>query len=111
MLLGVVYHATYAFVPGIGPWFPVQAQATWDGFSVLAAVLHSMRMPVVFCVSGFFAALVMDKRADRFLVDRFKRLMVPFFVALPVSIVSDRFIRQASLAQGTQDAGYAGQGE
>ncbi len=111
MLLGVVYHATYAFVPGIGPWFPVQAQATWDGFSVLAAVLHSMRMPVFFCVSGFFAALVMDKRADRFLVDRFKRLMVPFFVALPVSIVSDRFIRQASLAQGTLDAGYAGQGE
>lgn len=111
MLLGVVYHATYAFVPGIGPWFPVQARSTWEGFAVLAAVLHSMRMPVFFCVSGFFAALVMDKRADRFLRDRFKRLMVPFFVALPLSIVSDRFIRAASLAQGTMDAGFPGQGD
>lgn len=111
MLLGVVYHATYAFMPDIGLYFPVQASATWSGFSVLAAVLHSMRMPVFFAVSGFFAALVMEKRADRFLADRFKRLMVPFFVALPLSLAADVLIRRASLAQGTMDARYPGQGD
>jgi hypothetical protein len=111
MLLGVVYHATYAFMPGIGPYFPVQAEATWSGFSVLAGVLHSMRMPVFFAVSGFFAALVMERRRKRFLADRFRRLMVPFFVALPFSIVADVLIRRASLAQGTMDAAFPNQGE
>jgi len=111
MLLGVVYHATYAFMPDVGPYFPVQAQATWSGFTVLAGILHSMRMPVFFAVSGFFAALVMERRRQRFLSDRFKRLMVPFFVALPFSIVADVLIRRASLAQGTMDAAFPSQGE
>ena len=111
MLLGVAYHATYAFVPDIGRWFPVQADATWSGFSVVAAVLHAVRMPVFFTLSGFFAALVMERRGAAFLRDRFKRLMVPFFVALPVTVVADVFLRRASLAQHTMDAAYAGQGE
>lgn len=111
MLLGVAYHATYAFVPDIGRWFPVQADATWSGFSVIAAVLHAVRMPVFFTLSGFFAALVMERRGGAFLRDRFKRLMVPFFVALPVTVVADVLLRRASLAQHTMDAAYAGQGE
>lgn len=111
MLLGVAYHATYAFMPDIGKWYLVQADATWSGFAVIAGVIHAVRMPVFFTLSGFFAALVMDRRGDRFLVDRFRRLMVPFFVALPVSLVADVFIRRASLAQGTMRADFAGQGE
>ncbi|MBL8921774.1 MAG: acyltransferase family protein [Myxococcaceae bacterium] len=111
MLLGLVYHATYAFMPDVGQWYPVQADATWSGFSVIAGVVHAVRMPVFFTLSGFFAALVMDRRGDRFLVDRFKRLMVPFLVAVPLNLGLDVLIRRASLAQGTVDPGYAGQGE
>lgn len=111
MLLGVVYHATYAFMPDVGPWFPVQAKATWSGFTVLAGVLHAVRMPVFFTLSGFFTALVMEKRKEQFLVDRARRLMVPFVVALPVSVVSDLLIRRASKAQGTMHPALAGQDE
>ncbi len=111
MLLGVAYHATYAFVPDIGPWFPVQAHSTWSGFAVIAAVLHAVRMPVFFTLSGFFAALVMERRRGAFLRDRFKRLLVPFFVALPVTVTADVFLRRASIAQHTMDSSYAGQGE
>lgn len=110
MLLGVVYHATYAFVPGIGPWFPVQAHATWSGFAVLAGVIHAVRMPVFFALSGFFAALVMDKRQAGFLVDRFKRLMAPFFVAVAPTVAADVWIRRLSLSSGVMDAAYPGQG-
>ena len=39
------------------------------------------------------------------------RLMVPFFVALPVTVVADVLLRRASLAQHTMDPTYAGQGE
>lgn len=111
MLLGLVYHATYAFMPEVGPWFPVQAEATWSGFSLVAGVIHAVRMPVFFTLSGFFAALVLQRRGDGFVKDRAKRLLVPFFVALPISIVTDVLIRRASLAQGTMHADFAGQGE
>ncbi|MBL8934425.1 MAG: acyltransferase family protein, partial [Archangium sp.] len=111
MLLGLVYHSTYAFMPDVGPWFPVQAEATWSGFSLVAGVIHAVRMPVFFTLSGFFAALVLQRRGDGFLKDRAKRLLVPFFVALPISIVTDVLIRRASLAQGTMHHAFAGQGE
>lgn len=111
MLLGLVYHATYAFMPEVGPWFPVQAEATWSGFSLVAGVIHAVRMPVFFTLSGFFAALVLQRRGDGFVRDRAKRLLVPFFVALPISIVTDVLIRRASLAQGTMHPDFAGQGE
>lgn len=111
MLLGLVYHSTYAFMPDVGPWFPVQAEATWSGFSIIAGVIHAVRMPVFFTLSGFFAALVLQRRGDGFLKDRAKRLLVPFFVALPISFVADVFIRRASLAQGTMNPDFAGQGE
>lgn len=111
MLLGVAYHATYAFMPEVGPWFPVQAKETWSGFSVLAGVLHAVRMPVFFTLSGFFSALVLEKRRERFLLDRANRLLVPFFVALPISLVSDVLIRRASKAQGTMHPALVGQDE
>jgi glucans biosynthesis protein C len=111
MLLGVVYHSTYAFVPDIGQWYPVQARATWSGFAVMAAVLHAVRMPVFFALSGFFAALVKERRGSVFLRDRFKRLMVPFFGALPLTVVADVLLRRASMAQHTMHPAYSGQGE
>jgi glucan biosynthesis protein C len=110
MLLGVVYHATYAFIPEVGPWFPVQARSTWSGFSVIVGVIHAVRMPVFFTLSGFFAALVFDRRRASFLRDRFRRLMVPFLVAVPVSLVADVLIRRFGLAQGVMDARYDLQG-
>jgi glucans biosynthesis protein C len=111
MLLGVAYHATYAFMPDIGRWYPVQADATWNGFAVIAAVLHAVRMPVFFAVSGFFARLVLDKRGRGFLADRFQRLVVPFLVAVPLSVVSDVAIRRLSAARGVLNPGYPGQAE
>ncbi|MDX2013201.1 MAG: acyltransferase family protein [Myxococcaceae bacterium] len=111
MLLGVVYHATYAFIPDVGPWFPVQARATSTVFVAVAGVIHAVRMPVFFALSGFFAALVLDKRGAGFLGDRFRRLMVPFFVATPLSVMADTAIRRLALREGVMDARYDVQGD
>jgi len=111
MLLGVAYHGTYAFMPDIGRWYPVQADATWVGFPVVAAVLHAVRMPVFFAVSGFFARLVLDKRGQGFLADRCRRLVVPFLVAVPLSVLSDTAIRRLSAARGVLNPEYPGQAE
>lgn len=111
MLSGVAYHATYAFIPDVGPWFPVQAVSTASGFSTLAGMVHAVRMPVFFALSGFFAALLLAKRPQTFLKDRARRLLVPFIVGVPLSMAADVLIRRASLAQGTMHPAFVDQGE
>ncbi|MCA2979936.1 MAG: acyltransferase family protein [Myxococcaceae bacterium] len=109
MMLGVAYHAAYAFIPDVGPWYPVQARSTWSGFAVVAGVLHAVRMPVFFALSGFFAALVLERRGEGFLRDRFSRLGVPLFVAAPLSLLADRAIRALAVSEGVMDARYEAQ--
>ena len=110
MLLGVAYHAAYAFVPDVGRWFPIQARSTSGVFVTVVGVIHAVRMPVFFALSGFFAALVLDKRGAGFLGDRFRRLMVPFLVATPLSVAADTAIRRFALSEGVMDARYDVQG-
>jgi glucan biosynthesis protein C len=109
MMLGVAYHAAYAFIPDVGPWYPVQARATWSGFAVIAGVLHAVRMPVFFALSGFFAALVMERRGAGFLRDRCERLGAPLLVAAPLSLLADRAIRAFAASEGVMDARYEAQ--
>lgn len=102
MLLGIAYHAGYAYVPGIGPWYVVQDVSTAPAFDVLVKVLHAFRMQLFFVLSGFFAHLVAERRD--FLRDRFRRLMVPFLVAAPLAVALDAALRGWSRAQGTLQA-------
>jgi hypothetical protein len=76
MLLGIVLHASLAYVPNI-PW-PVQdtQPAPWLGLLFLA--IHGFRMPLFFLVSGFFTAMLWKKRgAAAMLAQRYKRVFVP----------------------------------
>ncbi len=76
MLLGIVLHASLAYVPGI-PW-PVQdtQPAPWLGLLFLA--IHGFRMPLFFLISGFFTAMLWKKRgAKAMLAQRYKRVFVP----------------------------------
>ncbi len=112
MLLGVVYHAAWAWVPDVGPWYFVADGASHPAFDVLAKVLHGFRMQVFFALSGFFAHLVVERRGvDGFLSDRFRRLMVPFLVGAPLVVGLDWALRQWSLAQGTLHPRYEGGAE
>ena len=76
MLLGILLHASLAYVPNI-PW-PVQdtQPAPWLGLLFLA--IHGFRMPLFFLVSGFFTAMLWKKRgAAAMLAQRYKRVFVP----------------------------------
>jgi glucans biosynthesis protein C len=108
MLLGLAYHATYAYVPEVGPWYPVADAAHAEGFRVLAGVLHAVRMPVFFALAGFFAHLGLSRRSrSGYLADRARRLLIPFAVALPLSLVADVAVRSASQRAGLMDPAYA----
>jgi len=108
MALGLAYHATTAYLPGVGPWYLVADADGSEGFRVLAGVLHAVRMPVFFALAGVFAHLGLTRRAPgAFAVDRARRLLVPLAVALPLTWAADVAVRTWSWRQGLMDPAYA----
>ena len=76
MLLGILLHASLAYVPGI-PW-PVQDTQPAPWLGLLFLVIHGFRMPLFFLVSGFFTAMLWQRRGPRaMLAQRYKRVFVP----------------------------------
>ena len=80
MLLGIVLHATWYFVP---VWFghPItDVSANW-GIAHFFYWVHLFRMQAFFLVAGFFAHLLIQKRGLwRFLSNRGLRIAVPFLL-------------------------------
>jgi len=112
MLLGIAYHASFAYVPGIGPWYVVQDVSTGAPFGVIGNVLHAGRMQVFFALAGYFAHLV-AARGDltAFVVDRARRFVVPLLVAVPLVMLFDWGSQRWALEHGLLDAAYRGWGE
>jgi peptidoglycan/LPS O-acetylase OafA/YrhL len=110
MLLGVCYHAAYPYLPDIGPWYFVADVSTSEVFVAVVGVLHSFRMQLFFALSGFFAHLVLERRGlHGFLVDRSRRLVVPFVVALPVTVLADVAVRRWAKVEGVMAATFSAQ--
>ncbi|GMU59902.1 MAG: hypothetical protein AMXMBFR34_16650 [Myxococcaceae bacterium] len=110
MLLGVCYHAAYPYVPDISRWYFVADSASSPVFLTLVGVLHSFRMQLFFALAGFFAHLVLERRGLKgFLVDRLRRLVLPFAFALPLVLTSDVLVRRWSLSAGVMPPDFARQ--
>ena len=62
MLLGVGYHASIAFIPGISRWYPAAAHTDSDALRVFSDTLHAFRMELFFMLAGFFAHLLVRQR-------------------------------------------------
>ena len=92
MLLGILLHASLPYfsrIVGIESFWPAD-----DDQSVLLFLvfdfIHTWRMPVFFLLAGFFAHLVLERRAmSAFALDRLKRIGVPLvlFGALMAVII------------------------
>lgn len=80
MLLGVVLHAALAYVGT--PWIVVdQAASPWLGWIVPA--IHGFRMPLFFLISGFFTAMLWQRRgAKAMLAQRAKRIGLPLLLGM-----------------------------
>ncbi len=112
MFLGIAYHSSIAYVPGIGPWYLVQDRSAHWAFATLGSVLHAGRMQVFFVLSGFFAHLV-GQRGDlrAFALDRFRRLVVPLLVAAPLVVLFDLGSQAFARTHGLMDTAYRGTGD
>ena len=90
MWLGIVLHVgiiyTFYPLPLPLPWHD-QKTSLWADW--LVALIHSFRMPVFFILAGFFVVLLVHARGVRgMLVNRLKRLGLPFVLLWPVIFVA-----------------------
>ena len=93
MFLGIVLHAGVFVLPEMFPAWPVyDAAASGDPtYKLVIETIHGFRMPVFFLLSGFFTALLWQRRGLRALgMQRLTRVGIPLAVAcftvLPLSI-------------------------
>lgn len=86
MVLGVWLHAALPYVAGIPPFFWAASDTRKSdaiGFSV--TMIHSWRMELFFLLSGFFTAMLVIRRgAKSTLFQRFKRIVIPFALAMVI---------------------------
>lgn len=110
MLLGLAYHATYAWLPDVAPWYFLADATPVPWLVTVTGTLHAFRMQLFFALSGFFSHLVLERRGPGgFLRDRARRLVVPCAVALPVVWWADHALRSEALARGLMAASYTPQ--
>ena len=79
MFLGIFIHAALNYMP---EWYTQDPQhlVTWS-YAYIIDPIHVFRMPAFFVISGFFGALLVEKRGFYFLLKhRFKRIFLPFLV-------------------------------
>lgn len=82
MLLGVFLHsaAAYATLPDVW-WLKDPVTSRWADLFIL--LIHTFRLPVFFVMSGFFAALLIERRGRMgFLENRAARLALPFLLGM-----------------------------
>jgi len=79
LLLGVIFHAGFSFLPGLIPglWAIVDSSPSTT-LSVLLFTSHIFRMSLFFFIAGFFARMMFHRKGGRgFWLDRSKRILVP----------------------------------
>ena len=93
MFLGIVLHSSIFVVSDPQPIWPIH-DATVSGdptYTLAVETIHGFRMPVFFLLSGFFSALLWQRRGLRRLaLQRLRRIGIPFIIAcftiLPLSV-------------------------
>lgn len=107
MFLGLAYHATTAWLPGVGPWYFIADPSPVEALVPFSSLVHAFRMQLFFALSGFFSHLVFERRGEaHFLSDRRRRLLEPLVVAIPLMLMLDVVLRRCSSALGLLPAAF-----
>ncbi|SMG52472.1 Acyltransferase family protein [Marivirga sericea] len=83
MMLGIVLHTANTYTGGEpAPGWPLKdPEAGNELLKWLGYTIHNFRMPIFMLVAGFFAALLFYERSpNKMIVNRVKRIVLPFIV-------------------------------
>ena len=85
MLLGIVFHASFSFVPTPFKISFVEDNHRSLALAVLVFTTHVFRMTTFFLIAGFFAHMSFHRRGvTAFIGDRLKRIALPLAVGWPI---------------------------
>ncbi len=83
MLLGIVLHSAETYSIGVDKLWPKDPNSTSYFFTYITSIIHIFRMPIFFLLSGFFASMLYyDRSPKAMIIQRFKRIGLPFVVFL-----------------------------
>lgn len=107
MLLGIVLHGAMAFMPF--PWI-VQDPQQSPVAPLIMGVIHGFRMPLFFVMSGFFTAMLWQKRGTASMLwQRFLRVFLPCLLGLLTILPAGEWVAARSReAVARQDGGKDG---
>ncbi|GGD67897.1 acyltransferase family protein [Croceicoccus mobilis] len=85
MLLGIPYHVALSYM--VDRQWIVKSGEGVPGFIELARTISLFRMPAFYLIAGYFAAMLLARRAPgTWLKGRFKRLAIPFVTSIIVLV-------------------------
>jgi ABC-type multidrug transport system ATPase subunit/peptidoglycan/LPS O-acetylase OafA/YrhL len=86
LLLGIVFHAGFSFLPGLPPGlWAINDRSPSAAISGLLFVSHIFRMSLFFFIAGFFARMVVRRRGMAgFWADRGRRIALPLLAGWPI---------------------------
>lgn len=92
MLLGIWFHASCSYMTlKISNW-PYRDPNTSSFFNIPLLFLHCFRMPLFFLLAGFFARLLRQRLdTGKLLMNRTRRILVPFLVTWPILFIWDNY--------------------
>ena len=82
MILGVVLHVAWGYLPGLGAYWPLADRSPSVALGLLFYVIHMFRMTAFYLIAGFFARGLLQRYGiGGWLRNRFRRVLVPFVLA------------------------------
>lgn len=93
MSLGIVLHSAqmYLTMPLVDYYWDSARSPSMDALLIF---INTFRMPVFYLLSGFFAALLLHRKGTTAMFEnRYKRIVIPFLLFLPVLALSMSLLR------------------
>jgi len=110
MLLGLVLHAALSFFPS----FWVVADRRQDAsLAIFVSAVHGFRMPLFFVLSGFFSAMLLERRGlGGFVRHRFRRVFLPLLLGMATLVPLTNWISAVTMSSAPRGpaAGTPGEG-
>lgn len=82
MTLGVVLHVAWAYLPGLGPYWPLADRTSSTALGLVFYVIHMFRMTAFYLIAGFFARGLLQRYGlGGWLRNRLRRVFIPLVLA------------------------------